>query len=630
MKRLKFTLRKVTCVVVAMLTVLLVALFDVRIINAKATADGFYVSGTTIYDANGNPFVMRGINVAHAWYASYTEASIKGIAATGANVVRVVVADGGQWTKTSKSELNNIVNWCKENKLICILEVHDPTGDDNTASLNSATNYWLEMKDVLIGNEKYVILNIANEWFGSWNQASAWADGYINSIKKIREADIHNMIMVDCAGYGQWPDSIKYSGKSVFNADKDKNTVFSIHMYDCSGKDAATVKSNIDNSLGIGVPVVIGEFAADHYGKDVDETTIMNYCEEKKVGYLGWSWKGNSQELASLDVANDWNGTSFTSWGNTLIYGDNGIKNTSSRCTVYTGKTSTETTETTETTIDDATASENYISLFYGSSNANPWNQAVSCDVKKNGGSFDSNYIKKGGHFYVEYTGTQNCVELILQSWSGGSSWGKVEISESGIANGNYYAKFTYDNCVKAFGSSDFVGKLDKIHVGATDKAIKVLSVCYDFGDAYDNNTPSDYKENEKENEKENDPYVSIFWGNQTCSPWAQAASILTTKNGGSFDASAITSNGYFYVEYSGKKNQLELVLQSWSGAEAWAKVSPSETGEAGDHYYAKYSYENCVKAFGTSDFIGKLDQVHIGAAKNTTTFYSLCYCYPR
>ena len=29
-------------------------------------ASGFYVSGTSIYDASGNKFVMRGVNIAHA------------------------------------------------------------------------------------------------------------------------------------------------------------------------------------------------------------------------------------------------------------------------------------------------------------------------------------------------------------------------------------------------------------------------------------------------------------------------------------------------------------------------------------------------------------------------------------
>lgn len=143
------------------------------------------------------------------------------------------------------------------------------------------------------------------------------------------------MLMVDCAGWGQYPDSIKYNGKEVFNADSQRNTVFSIHMYEYAGGDSTTVKTNIDNALSIGVPVVIGEFGAQHTNGDVDEQTILNYCAQKGVGYLGWSWKGNGSGLEYLDISNTWDGSSLTDWGNTLFYGTNGIKSTASVCSVY-------------------------------------------------------------------------------------------------------------------------------------------------------------------------------------------------------------------------------------------------------------------------------------------------------
>ena len=60
-------------------------------------ASGFYVSGTSIYDASGNKFVMRGVNIAHAWYTEKTETSIKGAANNGANTVRVVLANGSKY-----------------------------------------------------------------------------------------------------------------------------------------------------------------------------------------------------------------------------------------------------------------------------------------------------------------------------------------------------------------------------------------------------------------------------------------------------------------------------------------------------------------------------------------------------
>lgn len=432
-----------------------------------AASSGFYVDGTTIRDANGKAFVMRGVNVAHAWYTSYTETSLKAIAATGANTVRVVVSDGKSYSKTTKDELKNIISLCKQNKLICILEVHDATGSDSVSDLNAAVNYWIEMKDVLNGNEKYVIVNIANEWYGTWN-GSAWASGYKSAIPTLRNAGISNLLMVDCAGWGQYPDSIKYYGKEVYNSDSTGNTVFSIHMYEYAGGSASTVKNNIDNALGIGVPVVIGEFGAQHTNGDVDEGTIMSYCKTKNVGYLGWSWKGNSSTYSYLDIANSWDGSSLSTWGNTLINGSYGIKATSNICSVYSSSSSS--------------SESSYISLFYGGNSASNWNQAVSVTTTKNGGSFDASSITSGGHFYVEYSGTKNALELILQSWSGGSSWGKVTMSESGTANGHYYAKYNYSNCASAFGSNNFSGMLDKVHVGATGSNLTVYSVCYVYG----------------------------------------------------------------------------------------------------------------------------------------------------
>ena len=326
------------------LTALFMLVLCVCALTAPASAanEGFYVNGTEICDANGNSFEMRGVNIAHAWYTAYTETSIKAAANLGANTVRIVLSDGAKWNKTTYSEVENIINLCKQNKVVCILEVHDATGSNSTADLDSAVSYWIELKNLLNSNTEYVILNIANEWYGSWD-GSAWAEGYKRAIKSLRTAGINNMIMVDSAGWGQYPDSIKYYGKEVFNADSQKNTVFSIHMYEYSGGNSTTVKTNIDNALSIGVPVVIGEFGNRHTDGDVDEQTILSYCEQKNVGYLGWSWKGNSGGVEYLDLSDTWDGTSLTDWGNTLFYDTYGIKNTSSICSVYTsGQSGTE------------------------------------------------------------------------------------------------------------------------------------------------------------------------------------------------------------------------------------------------------------------------------------------------
>lgn len=599
-------------------------------VNASAAGGGFYVSGTTIRDANGNAFEMRGVNIPHAWYTSYTETSIKGAAALGANTVRIVLGDGQQYTKTSASEVSDIIGWCKQNNVVCILEVHDATGSDSTSALNAAVSYWIELKDILNANTEYVIVNVANEWYGSWD-GSAWAEGCKSAVKSLRSAGINNMLMIDSAGWGQYPDSIKYYGKDVFNADSHGNTVFSIHMYEYAGGDATTVKTNIDNSLSIGVPVVIGEFGGQHTNGDVDEYTIMSYCEQKDVGYLGWSWKGNGSGLEYLDIANSWDGSSLSTWGNTLFYDTNGIKNTSSVCSVYSGSSDSSSSGSTESGTASSGGSS-YTSLFYGSASASGWNQAVSVATTRAGGSFDPSVITAGGHFYVEYSGAQDKLELILQSWSGGEGWAKVTASETGSANGNYFAKYSYDNCVAAFGTSDFAGKLDMLHVGAAGASIEVVSVCYDTGSSEGGSSDSSADNSTYEDSSSDDTaaageYVSLFWGENSASGWNQAVSVYTGKNGGSFWGSSMTSNGHFYVEYSGAES-LELILQSWSGGSSWGKVTVTETGWANGHRYAKYSYDSCVSAFGSDDFAGKLDAIHVGAAGSDITVYSVCYSY--
>ncbi|WP_433946873.1 glycoside hydrolase family 5 protein [Paenibacillus sp. SN-8-1] len=298
-----------------------------------SAASGFYVSGTKLYDSTGKPFMMRGVNHAHNWYKNDLNTAIPAIAKTGANTVRIVLSNGSQYTKDDLNSVKNIISLVSQNKMVAVLEVHDATGKDDRASLDAAVNYWISIKDALIGKEDRVIVNIANEWYGSWD-GNGWANGYKQAIPKLRNAGIKNTLIVDCAGWGQYPQSIVDYGASVFAADSLKNTVFSIHMYQYAGKDAATVKSNMENVLNKGLALIIGEFGGYHQGADVDETAIMKYGQEKGVGWLAWSWYGNSSDLSYLDLATGPAG-SLTSWGNTVVNGTNGIKSTSVKAGIY-------------------------------------------------------------------------------------------------------------------------------------------------------------------------------------------------------------------------------------------------------------------------------------------------------
>ncbi|MDO7908036.1 glycoside hydrolase family 5 protein [Paenibacillus sp. JX-17] len=298
-----------------------------------AAASGFYVSGTKLYDSTGKAFVMRGVNDPHSWYKNDLSKAIPAIAATGSNTVRIVLSNGTQYTKDDLASVKNIIALVNQYKMIAVLEVHDATGKDDYTSLDNAVNYWISIKDALIGKEDRVIVNIANEWYGTWN-GSVWADGYKKAIPKLRNAGIKNTLIVDAAGWGQYPQSIVDYGQSVLAADSLKNTMFSIHMYEYAGKDDATVKANMENVLNKGLALIIGEFGGQHINGDVDEAAIMKYGKEKGVGWLAWSWYGNSSDLSYLDMATGPNG-SLTSFGNTVVNGTNGIKQTSVKAGIF-------------------------------------------------------------------------------------------------------------------------------------------------------------------------------------------------------------------------------------------------------------------------------------------------------
>ncbi len=302
---------------------------------APSGREGFYVQEGKLYDANGNEFIMRGVNHAHTWFKDKLNTAIPAIAETGSNTVRIVLSNGYQWNKDSVADVKKVVDLCKQHKMVVVLEVHDGTGKNESSVLDGIVDYWIELKDVFIGNEAYVILNIANEWIGDWS-SDLWAREYKKAIVKLRDAGIKNTIMVDAAGWGQYGQSVADKGAEVFNADPLRNTMFSIHMYGSAGGSKSKIKRNIDGALNKGLCLIIGEFGYNHSDGDVKEDFIMEYCVETGTGYLGWSWKGNGGGVEYLDIAKEWDGSVLSSdWGEILINGANGIKETSEICSIY-------------------------------------------------------------------------------------------------------------------------------------------------------------------------------------------------------------------------------------------------------------------------------------------------------
>ncbi|MFE7071843.1 cellulase family glycosylhydrolase [Streptomyces sp. NPDC057620] len=304
-----------------------------------ALATGLHIDDGRLLEGNGNDFVMRGVNHAHTWYPGETQ-SLADIKALGANSVRVVLSDGHRWSKNSPEDVAAVIAQCKANRLICVLEVHDTTGygeDTAAGTLDHAADYWIGLKSVLTGQENYVIVNIGNEPWGNTNPAG-WTDPTIAAVKKLRAAGFEHTIMVDAPNWGQdWQGVMRANAQAVYDADTTGNLIFSIHMYSVFDT-AAEITDYLNAFVTAGLPILIGEFGgpADQYG-DPDEDTMMATAQQLRLGYLAWSWSGNTDPILDLTIGFD--PAQLSSWGQRIFNGANGIAQTSKEATIYGGGT---------------------------------------------------------------------------------------------------------------------------------------------------------------------------------------------------------------------------------------------------------------------------------------------------
>ena len=62
----------------------------------------------------------------------------------------------------------------------------------------------------------------------------------------------------------------------------------------------------------------------------------MQYCKiENSIGYMAWSWKGNSGGVEYLILLKKWTVCLSPDWGENVINGTYGIKATSKICTIF-------------------------------------------------------------------------------------------------------------------------------------------------------------------------------------------------------------------------------------------------------------------------------------------------------
>ena len=297
-------------------------------------AGTFYVSDGRLYDKSGAPFLIRGVSNAHNYYLTEALAALPRIKGFGFNTVRVVwCADTlereGRCDKKdmhSPGELADIINQMRSLQLVAVLEMQNSTGSDDPAHLSLMADYYTkpEILDILMKNKDMIIINIANEWFGAWQDTSGtYIEAYKSVITRLRQAGLPHLLMIDGGGWGQDFESIKRSYQQLMAA--DSNVMFSTHMYDVFSSETA-VKDAFAFIRANKIPWVVGEFGCSHGDRGAvacDSILTEASSSQGTYGYIAWSYAGNGGGLEDLDITSDW--SNLSAWGKRLLNSPGGI-----------------------------------------------------------------------------------------------------------------------------------------------------------------------------------------------------------------------------------------------------------------------------------------------------------------
>jgi mannan endo-1,4-beta-mannosidase len=331
-RRLRSRYLMAAAAVAAMLASLLVFMSP-----AGAQQSGFHVQGRNLLDANGNTFVMRGSTHPFQWYQGQTNA-IRDISNLGANTIRVVLSSGHRGGgAASQQQVADIIAQCKQHQVVCVLEVHDTTGygeEPGAATLAQAVEYWNSIKGALVGQERYVLINIGNEPIGNDNPGQ-WTQATANAIRQMRDHGFTHALVVDAPNWGQdWTNTMRDNAPQVFNADPQRNTVFSVHMYEVYGS-ASTVTGYFSAFQQMNLPLIVGEYGNEHFGQPVAWQTVQSEAQARGIGWIAWSWSGNGGGTENLDQTVGFDPNQLTQWGQQVFNSQYGIKNTSERASVF-------------------------------------------------------------------------------------------------------------------------------------------------------------------------------------------------------------------------------------------------------------------------------------------------------
>jgi len=215
------------------------------IFESREAADFLRVSGDAVLDGAGNPFVLKGFNIAFKDFKrTLGETDIKRIADTGANSIRLVLdyrqleSSPFEYDEESFSLLDAIIAWCEKHKVYLILDMHLAPGIQNPHDFvvhrESSYRFWEEDQY----QERFYALwaavakryadrtiiagyDLLNE--GMAPDATKYLEVMNTAARKVRHYDEHHILIVEEA-------LLRNRTKQLLPI-ADDNVLYSIHFF---------------------------------------------------------------------------------------------------------------------------------------------------------------------------------------------------------------------------------------------------------------------------------------------------------------------------------------------------------------------------------------------------------------
>ena len=274
---------------------------DAAVSNPVKSHGKLSVKGTTLVDAKGKAFRLKGISThGIAWFPQYISqesfASLKNL--FGINALRLAMysAPDAGYTKDLHTKVKEGVSAATKEGMYVIIDWHILSDGNPNTYKEQAKDFFKEMAQEY-KNQDNIIYEICNEPNGgvTWeNDIKPYA---LELIQTIRGIDKDAVIIV---GTPNWSQDVDIVANTPITG--EKNIMYALHFYAATHKE--DLRSKAQQALEKGLPLFVSEFsiceASGNGSLDYDSADVWAaFCKDNNISMMAWNLS-NKAEASSL------------------------------------------------------------------------------------------------------------------------------------------------------------------------------------------------------------------------------------------------------------------------------------------------------------------------------------------